>query len=65
MLFRSTLNYGAFIQTVVDFIIIAFAIFMVVKAMNSMKKKEEEAPAADPGPSEIDLLKEIAASLKK
>ena len=37
-----TLNYGSFIQTVVDFIIIAFAIFMVVKAMNSMKKKEEE-----------------------
>ena len=38
-----TLNYGSFIQTVVDFIIIAFAIFMVIKAMNSLKKKEEEA----------------------
>ncbi len=40
-----TINYGTFINTVIDFIIIAFAIFMVVKAMNSTKKKEEEAPA--------------------
>ncbi len=40
-----TINYGMFINTVIDFIIIAFAIFMVVKAMNSTKKKEEEAPA--------------------
>ena len=39
-----TINYGMFINTVIDFIIIAFAIFMVVKAMNSTKKKEEEAP---------------------
>jgi large conductance mechanosensitive channel len=36
-----TLNYGSFVQTVIDFIIIAFAIFMVIKAMNNMKKKEE------------------------
>lgn len=40
-----TINYGMFINTIIDFIIIAFAIFMVVKAMNSSKKKEEEAPA--------------------
>ena len=61
-----TLNYGSFIQTVVDFIIIAFAIFMVVKAMNNMKKKEEEAPAAPPKPSaEVELLTEIRDSLKK
>jgi len=40
-----TINYGAFINTVVSFIIIAFAIFMVIKAMNSAKRKEEEAPA--------------------
>ena len=40
-----TWNYGSFIQTVIDFLIIAFAIFMVIKAMNSMKKKEEAAPA--------------------
>jgi len=61
-----TLNYGSFIQTVIDFIIIAFAIFMVIKAMNSMKKKEEEAPAAPPKPSaEESLLTEIRDLLKK
>jgi len=60
-----TLNYGSFVQTVVDFIIIAFAIFMVIKAMNSMKKKEEEAPAAPPKPSaEEELLVEIRDLLK-
>jgi len=61
-----TLNYGSFIQTVIDFIIIAFAIFMVIKAMNSMKKKEEEAPPAPPKPSaEETLLTEIRDLLKK
>ena len=61
-----TLNYGSFIQTVVDFLIIAFAIFMVVKAMNNMKKKEEAAPAAPPKPSaEEVLLTEIRDALKK
>ncbi|HGY56014.1 MAG TPA: large-conductance mechanosensitive channel protein MscL [Caldithrix abyssi] len=42
------LKYGIFINTVIDFIIIAFAIFMVVKGMNKMKKKEEPAPPAEP-----------------
>jgi large conductance mechanosensitive channel len=61
-----TLNYGSFIQTVVDFIIIAFAIFMVVKAMNSLKKKEEEKPAAPPAPpADVVLLTEIRDLLKK
>lgn len=61
-----TLNYGAFIQTVVDFIIIAFAIFMVVKAMNNLKKKEEAAPPAPPKPSaEEKLLTEIRDLMKK
>jgi len=61
-----TLNYGSFVQTVVDFLIIAFAIFMVIKAMNNMKKKEEEAPEAPPKPSaEVELLTEIRDSLKK
>jgi len=60
-----TLNYGSFIQTVVDFLIIAFAIFMMIKAMNSLKKKEEEKPAAPPGPSaEETLLTEIRDLLK-
>lgn len=61
-----TLNYGAFIQTVIDFIIIAFAIFMVVKAMNNLKKKEEAAPPPPPKPSEeVTLLTEIRDLMKK
>ncbi len=61
-----TINYGNFIQTMLDFIIIAFAIFMVIKAMNSLKKKEEEAPAEPAKPSdEVLLLQEIRDSLKK
>ncbi|HED09266.1 MAG TPA: large-conductance mechanosensitive channel protein MscL [Caldithrix abyssi] len=61
-----TLNYGAFIQNVVDFLIIAFAIFMVVKAMNKMKKKEEEAPKAPPAPSKEEvLLTEIRDALRQ
>jgi len=60
-----TLNYGMFVQTVVDFLIIAFAIFMMVKAMNSLKKKPEEKPAAPPAPSaEEKLLAEIRDLLK-
>lgn len=60
-----TLRYGVFIQTVVDFVIIAFAIFMVVKAMNSVKKKEEEAPPPPPKPSkEEELLTEIRDALR-
>ena len=61
-----TLNYGSFIQTVVDFIIIAFAIFMMVRWINSLKKKEEAAPSAPPKPSNEEvLLGEIRDLLKK
>jgi large conductance mechanosensitive channel len=60
-----TMNYGVFIQTIVDFLIIAFAIFLVVKAMNAVKKKEEEAPPAAPKPSkEEELLTEIRDALR-
>ncbi len=59
-------KYGAFIQSSIDFVIIAFVIFMMVKAMNNMRKKEEEAPAAPPEPSEeVTLLTEIRDSLAK
>jgi large conductance mechanosensitive channel len=59
-------KYGAFLQSVVDFTIIAFAIFMVVKAMNAMQKKQEEAPAAPaPPPPEITLLTEIRDTLRQ
>ena len=61
-----TLNYGAFIQTVFDFIIVAFAIFIAVKAINRMKRKEEAAPAAPPVPTnEEKLLTEIRDLLKR
>ena len=60
------ISWGAFINTIITFIIVAFAIFMVVKAYNNMKKKEEEAPAAPPAPSkEETLLGEIRDLLKK
>lgn len=48
--------YGKFIQTTVDFIIVAFAIFIAIKVMNSLKKKQEEAPKAAPKPSGQELL---------
>ena len=58
-----TLRYGAFVNTVLDFLIIAFAIFLVVKAMNAMKK---EAPAAPPAPTkEQVLLTEIRDALQR
>ncbi len=61
-----TLNYGSFVQTLVDFLIIAFAIFMAVKAMNNMKKKEEEAPEEPAKPSNEEvLLTEIRDLLRK
>jgi len=60
------LKYGVFINTAIDFIIIAFAIFMVIKAMNTMKKKEVEVPAAPPEPTaDVKLLTEIRDLLKK
>ncbi|MFO4635954.1 large-conductance mechanosensitive channel protein MscL [Vibrio cholerae] len=57
--------YGKFIQTVVDFTIIAFAIFMGLKAINSLKRKEDEAPKAPPAPTkDQELLSEIRDLLK-
>ncbi|WP_395377710.1 large-conductance mechanosensitive channel protein MscL [Marinicella sp. W31] len=60
------LKWGAFVQTTIDFLIIAFAIFIAIKAMNSFNKKEEEAPAKPPEPTnEEKLLTEIRDLLKK
>jgi large conductance mechanosensitive channel len=62
----ASINYGVFINTVLDFVIVAFAIFMVIRGLNSMKKKEEEKPAAPPKPSaEEVLLTEIRDLLSK
>lgn len=57
--------YGEFLTNIIDFIIVAFVMFMVVKAVNAMKKKEEPAPEAPKGPSQEDLLAEIRDLLKK
>ncbi|WP_417512931.1 large conductance mechanosensitive channel protein MscL [Minwuia sp.] len=62
----ATVNYGIFINTIVDFVIIAFVIFIFVKQMNKMKRKQEEAPAeAPPPPRDVQLLEEIRDILKK
>ena len=59
------LKYGMLINTVLDFIIVAFCIFLVVKGMNAMKKKEEVKPAPAPGPSEeVKLLTQIRDALQ-
>jgi len=61
-----SLNYGVFIQTLFDFTIVAFAIFLVIKAMNRLKKKEEAKPSTPPAPSKQEqLLAEIRDLLKK
>lgn len=60
------LNYGQFIQNVVDFLIIAFCIFLMVKGIMKLKKKKEEAPAAPPAPTKEEvLLTEIRDLLKE
>ncbi len=60
------LNYGPFIQTVVDFLLIAMSIFFAIKVLNRLKKKEEAAPAAPAAPTEdVLLLREIRDSLAR
>ena len=61
-----TINYGLFIQTIISFVIIAFAIFLVVRGINSLKRKEAEEPSAPPAPStEEVLLTEIRDALRE
>lgn len=63
-----TLNYGQFIQDVVDFLIIAFCIFCIIKGISMLTKKKEaapEAPAAPPAPTQEELLTEIRDLLKQ
>jgi large conductance mechanosensitive channel len=57
------LQWGAFLTAVIDFIIVAFVMFLIIKAINSLKKKEPEAPP--PIPEEVILLREIRDALKK
>lgn len=61
-----SLNYGNFIQVVFDFLIIAFAVFLLVKGINSLSRKKEEAPATPPAPpADVQLLTEIRDLLKE
>jgi len=60
------ISYGMFLQVVFEFLIIAWVVFMIVKAFNTMRKKQEEAPAAPPAPTASEsLLTEIRDLLKK
>lgn len=60
------IGYGAFIQTLVDFLIVALAIFVAIKVIASMQRKQEEAPAAPPAPSEeLMVLREIRDALRQ
>lgn len=61
-----TLNYGVFIQTLVDFLIVAFAIFLVIKGINALKKEQQAAPSEPPAPTKEELLlTEIRDLLRK
>jgi large conductance mechanosensitive channel len=60
------IRYGAFINLVINFVIVAFALFMLVKGMNKLRRKQEEAPAAEPEvPADVKLLGEIRDLLAK
>ena len=60
----ATINYGVFLNTVLNFLIVAFAIFMVIRGMNKLKKKEEEKPPEPSKPSEeVQLLTDIRDAL--
>ena len=62
----ATWNYGIFINNIINFLIVAFCVFLIVKALNKAKKKEVEVPAAAPAPPrEVVLLEEIRDILKK
>ncbi len=59
------LKYGSFLQATFDFLIVAFCVFLLVKAVNAMKRPEPEAPAAPAGPTSEELLAEIRDLLKQ
>jgi large conductance mechanosensitive channel len=61
-----TLNYGAFVNTIISFLIVVFSVFLLVKNFNRLRKQEEEAPPAPPAPSkEEELLAEIRDILRQ
>jgi len=61
-----TINFGVFINNLISFLIVAFVLFMVIKAMNRLRRKQEEEPQTEPPPSrEVQLLEEIRDALVK
>ncbi|MGJ8591557.1 MAG: large conductance mechanosensitive channel protein MscL [Aquaticitalea sp.] len=62
---ENAIMYGRWINSIINLIIVGFVLFMIVKAYAKVRAKKEEAPAPPPGPTEIDLLKEIRDALKK
>ena len=61
-----TVNYGVFINSIISFVIVAFAVFLLVRAINQLRRQQEAAPAAPPAPpEEVVLLREIRDSLKR
>ena len=59
-----TINYGTFISVIIDFIILAFAVFCMVKAINSLHRKKEEAPAAPPAPPEPSAEEKLLTEIR-
>lgn len=62
---ENAVMYGKWINTIINLIIVGFVLFMMVKAYGKVRKKKEEAPAPDPGPTEKDILLEIRDELRK
>ena len=59
------IKYGAFVQTIIDFTIVAFVLFLVIKAMNRLKRAEEAAPTPAAPPEDVVLLREIRDLMKR
>ncbi len=62
---ENAIMYGKWINSIINLIIVGFVLFLIVKAYGKVRKKKEEAPAPDPGPSEKDLLMQIRDELRK
>jgi len=62
---ENAILYGKWVNTVINLVIVGFVLFIIVKAYNKVRKKKEEEPAPDPGPTEKDILIEIRDALKK
>ena len=62
---ENAIMYGRWVNTLINLVIVGFVLFIIVKAYGKVRKKKEEAPAPDPGPTEVDLLLQIRDELRK